>query len=123
MEEKRVKSLLMVCLVLGLLVGQSAADFQTCFTTNFIKCITKDLSNVIPSAIPCAIQSLSACIFPSSPSPPTSTSPANILSTTQNFCKLRCAIRKCTHLSTKEDPGAEKVEACVNSCSKKCSKN
>ncbi|GAV72673.1 hypothetical protein CFOL_v3_16161 [Cephalotus follicularis] len=121
MEEKTVKSLLMVCLVLSLLLGQStAADFGSCFGRAFLECLANKLSNEIPQVfVQCAVQSLKSCFCSSPPS----ASAANILSTAQNSCKLRCAIRKCTHLSTKEDPGAEKVEACVNSCSKKCSKN
>ncbi|GAV72669.1 LOW QUALITY PROTEIN: hypothetical protein CFOL_v3_16157, partial [Cephalotus follicularis] len=106
MEEKSVKSLLMVCLVLSLLLGQSTASFKKCYR-KFVDCVM----NVDASLLLCAAKCVKDCIFHF---------PSAIPSSPQNYCKLGCATSLCTHLSTKEDPGEEKVEACVDSCSNTC---
>ncbi|KAK1575016.1 hypothetical protein Q3G72_001863 [Acer saccharum] len=110
--EKRggVESVLMVFVILGLVVGQSAASFQTCYAFCFIPCMISERN-----LLKCGTNCLKKCIFPSSAS--------HTLKHTDYFCKLGCATSLCTHLSTKEDPAAEKVEGCVNSCSETCSKS
>ncbi|KAL5713212.1 hypothetical protein ACHQM5_015313 [Ranunculus cassubicifolius] len=40
-----------------------------------------------------------------------------------NYCNLGCASSKCTHISTANDPRAEEVVTCVNSCSVGCGKH
>ncbi|KAK6284583.1 hypothetical protein POUND7_003535 [Theobroma cacao] len=110
MEGRGVGSVMMVCLVLGLLVGQSTASFQKCYAGCFILCV------VIPPnpVFSCAIKCLNECIIPSS----TLESGKD----TQYFCKLGCATSLCTDLSSKENPGEQKVGSCVDSCSETCAK-
>ncbi|KAK1575629.1 hypothetical protein Q3G72_007078 [Acer saccharum] len=93
--EKRggVESVLMVFVILGLVVGQSAASFQTCYAFCFIPCMISERN-----LLECGTKCLKKCIFPSSSS--------HTLKHTDYFCKLGCATSLCTHLSTKEDPGS-----------------
>ncbi|KAK2657949.1 hypothetical protein Ddye_011001 [Dipteronia dyeriana] len=104
--EKRspgVKSVLMVFLILGLLVGQStASNFTTCYAFCFVPCII----DIYPKdVVKCAVLCLKKCI--SQPD-------------THSSCKLGCATSRCINLSTKDNPAAEKVESCVNNCSETC---
>ncbi|KAK6264031.1 hypothetical protein QQP08_018766 [Theobroma cacao] len=93
MEGRGVGSVMMVCLVLGLLVGQSTASFQKCYAGCFILCVAIPPNPVFS----CAIKCLNECIIPSS----TLESGKD----TQYFCKLGCATSLCTDLSSKENPG------------------
>ncbi|KAH9714556.1 hypothetical protein WN944_022135 [Citrus x changshan-huyou] len=112
MEKRKVESLLMVYLMTGLLVGQSQAAFKECYETCFIICY------ITPGTTlgSCAAKCLKDCIFP----PKLHTLS---LQDTEYFCKLGCATSLCTNLSSKDNPAGEKVEGCVNSCSKSCSKD
>ncbi|KAK9282363.1 hypothetical protein L1049_005280 [Liquidambar formosana] len=111
MERGSVRRLVMVGLVLGMLVGQSTASFMECYTPCFILCV------IVPNhtAFSCALECLKNCIIPNPPS--------TIHTDTHSFCKLGCASSLCTNLSTKQNPGGEKVESCVGSCSEMCTKN
>ncbi|KAH0666502.1 hypothetical protein KY285_027708 [Solanum tuberosum] len=40
-----------------------------------------------------------------------------------NFCKLGCAFSTCSALSTKHQPNGGKMDDCVGSCSRMCTKN
>lgn len=93
MEKSRVdSSLLIVCLVLGLLVGQSTASFKDCYKICFISCVIGG-----KNLVKCAAKCLKDCVLPAS----------SVLNSNdaQGFCKLGCASSLCTNLSTKEDPG------------------
>ncbi|EOY26334.1 hypothetical protein QQP08_020329 [Theobroma cacao] len=111
MEGRGVGSVLMVYLVLGLLVGQSTASFQTCYMGCFIWCVITPNNTVFS----CSVKCLKDCIIPSFSFPSGKD--------TQYFCKLGCATSLCTDLSSKENPGEEKVGSCVDSCSETCAKN
>ncbi|TXG69123.1 hypothetical protein EZV62_004058 [Acer yangbiense] len=109
MEKRGVESLFMVFVILGLLVGQSAADFKDCYGSCFLTCMIFERDPV-----KCGSKCLKACL---------GTYSSQNLKHTDYFCKLGCANSLCTNLSTKLDPAVEKVEGCVNSCSETCSKN
>ncbi|KAL5756218.1 hypothetical protein ACOSP7_020641 [Xanthoceras sorbifolium] len=110
MEKRGVQSLLMVFMILGLLVGQSAASLQTCYPICLVPCMI-----IEKNLLKCAGKCLKKCIF----KPSSMDSQKEI----HYFCKLGCATTVCTNISTKEDPAAEKVEGCVNTCSERCTKN
>ncbi|KAJ4718172.1 thionin-like protein 2 [Melia azedarach] len=112
MEKRKVESLLLVCLVLGLFVGQSSAAFTECYEACFIICFLTPGTTLAS----CATKCLKDCILP--PNLHTLN-----LKDTQYFCKLGCATSMCANLSTKNNPAGKKVEGCVNSCSKTCNKN
>ncbi|PSS17905.1 Thionin-like protein [Actinidia chinensis var. chinensis] len=105
---RAVVFLFMVC---GMVVGQPTTTFKECYVGCFILCI------IVPgnSAFECAVQCLKTCIFPKSPQA--------FHVDNHNFCKLGCAAALCSNISTKQNPGGEKVESCVGSCSEECTKN
>ena len=96
MEKSTVhSSLLIVCLVLGLLVvvGESTASFKDCYKICFISCVIGG-----KNLIKCAAKCLKDCVLPAS-------SVLNLNDAQGFFCKLGCASTLCTNFSTKEDPG------------------
>ncbi|KAL5822981.1 hypothetical protein ACOSQ4_020889 [Xanthoceras sorbifolium] len=112
MSKSRVELFFIVFLVFGLLAGQSAAKFGDCYKICLVTCLGSG-KNILA----CAAKCVKDCIIPK---PQTSLDP---LAGTHYFCKLGCASTLCTKLSTIEDPAAEKVEGCVNTCSERCTKN
>ncbi|KAL5756212.1 hypothetical protein ACOSQ2_020958 [Xanthoceras sorbifolium] len=92
MEKRGVQSLLMVFMILGLLVGQSAASLQTCYPICLVPCMI-----IEKNLLKCAGMCLKKCIF----------KPSSLDSQKENhyFCKLGCATTLCTNISTKEDLG------------------
>uniref|UniRef100_A0A5B7BAM4 Putative thionin-like protein 2 n=1 Tax=Davidia involucrata TaxID=16924 RepID=A0A5B7BAM4_DAVIN len=112
MQGGKLRALVVVVLVFGMLVGQSStASFKDCYVGCFIFCMIKP-SN---SAFYCSTQCLKDCIIPKSPQ--------DIREDTHDSCKLGCASSLCTNISTKQNPDGEKVESCVGSCSESCTKN
>ncbi|EOY26260.1 PREDICTED: thionin-like protein 2 [Theobroma cacao] len=101
------RGVLMVCLVLGLLMGHSHSDtsFQICYCGCFVSCVITPGNN----AFSCAINCLQECIFRN-----------YLVEDTQYFCKLGCSTSKCTSLSSKENPAEANVGSCVDSCSDTC---
>ncbi|XP_022724807.1 thionin-like protein 2 [Durio zibethinus] len=108
MGERGIGSVLMVCLVLGVLIGQSTASFPSCYKDCFVLCVATPGN----SPLICALKCVKNCIL--------HTSPFGNLQDTQYFCKLGCSTTMCTSLSSKQDPGEGKVESCVDSCSETC---
>ncbi|TXG68844.1 hypothetical protein EZV62_003779 [Acer yangbiense] len=82
----------MVFVILGLLVGQSAADFKSCYSNCFVICTIYG-----GSAVECVAKCLKECTL--------DTYSSHTLKHTDDFCKLGCATSLCTNLSTKLDPG------------------
>ncbi|XVF25027.1 hypothetical protein REPUB_Repub13aG0178600 [Reevesia pubescens] len=109
MEGRRVA--LMACLVLGVLIGQSTATFGSCYFSCFVFCV------ITPQTTPflCSLKCLKDCIIPSSTN-------WGSLNDIQSFCKLGCATTLCSNISSKENPGEDKVGSCVDSCSETCAK-
>ncbi|KAK4581930.1 hypothetical protein RGQ29_025185 [Quercus rubra] len=107
MEKRRVGSLVMLCLLLGMLVGQSTASFQDCYTGCFILCFIQTRN--IPQ---CSFKCIKDCITP----------PSTGINS-QYFCELGCATYSCTNISTIGNPDVKKVADCVDGCSKPCAKN
>ncbi|XP_022721105.1 thionin-like protein 2 [Durio zibethinus] len=105
--------LMMVCLASGILVGQSTASFQSCYMGCFVLCVITTENTVFS----CSVKCLKDCIIPSS----TDLASLN-KDDTQYFCKLGCAVSLCANLSSKENPGVQKVGRCVDSCSETCAK-
>ncbi|XVF86574.1 hypothetical protein PTKIN_Ptkin18bG0052900 [Pterospermum kingtungense] len=105
------RGLLIVCLVLGVVVGQSAASFQSCYMGCFVLCVLIPQNTVFA----CSVKCLKDCIIPSF-------TDLSTLKDTQYFCKLGCATSLCTDLSSKDNPGEQKVGSCVDSCSRTCAK-
>ncbi|KAK6264033.1 hypothetical protein SCA6_019467 [Theobroma cacao] len=112
MEKRGVSAVLMVCLVLGILVGQSTAQGTNvlCYAACFIPC----MADPNTTTFYCTIKCLKNCILPKST--------VGGIKDTQYFCKLGCATALCTNISTKEDPGEKKVGSCVDACSATCAK-
>ncbi|CAL5361404.1 unnamed protein product [Camellia sinensis] len=120
MERGTVRLRAMVVMVMvivvsgmGVVEGQSPTPFMDCYVGCFILC------NIIPShtAYGCALQCLKDCVVP------TTTQGIHGDKVNHQFCKLGCASSLCSNISTKQNPGGEKVESCVNSCSEGCTKN
>ncbi|KAJ7962958.1 thionin-like protein 2 [Quillaja saponaria] len=111
MEGKTVRSVLILTLFLGMLVGQSAADFKECYPVCLFTCAISGTKWYI-----CPLKCTTDCL----------TQEASVLDTSQidnaHFCKLGCAVSKCSQLSTENNPAVNKVDACVNSCSRTCLK-
>ncbi|XP_022723779.1 thionin-like protein 2 [Durio zibethinus] len=104
----------MVCLVFGILVGQSTAQFvptEVCYATCYILCILRPET----TAGSCAIECLKNCIL--------FKSTVGTIKDTQSFCKLGSATALCSNLSTKENPAKTKVVTCVDACAATCAKN
>uniref|UniRef100_A0A5B7C7R7 Thionin-like protein 2 n=1 Tax=Davidia involucrata TaxID=16924 RepID=A0A5B7C7R7_DAVIN len=112
MEGGNLRSAVMIVLVLGLFVGQSTASFKKCYAKCFLFCMI----NIPPTVLPCAVKCLKDCIIPK---------PTHHLTqeNTHYFCKLGCASSLCTNISTIQNPGEEKVESCIGSCSETCINN
>ncbi|XWS20334.1 hypothetical protein CRYUN_Cryun31cG0092400 [Craigia yunnanensis] len=113
MEKRGVSSVLMVCLVLGILVGQSTAQVVQdviCYGGCFVQCMFRSGT----TAGSCALECLSKCILPKST--------VGTIKDTQSFCKLGCATALCSNISTKENPAAKKVGSCMDACSATCAK-
>uniref|UniRef100_A0A2P2LKX6 Uncharacterized protein MANES_04G122400 n=1 Tax=Rhizophora mucronata TaxID=61149 RepID=A0A2P2LKX6_RHIMU len=112
MEGRIARSLMVVCVLLVLLSGNSiATTFQQCYAGCFVLCAITPGS----STSTCAFKCLKDCIFPSTP-----VETNNREETQQQFCKLGCAFSTCANISSKYNPGGEKVASCVNSCSGRC---
>ncbi|KAA8541830.1 hypothetical protein F0562_022982 [Nyssa sinensis] len=112
MQGEKLRALVGVVMLLGMLLGQSTASFKDCYVECFIFCMIKP-SN---SAFSCSIQCLKDCIIPKSPQDIHATH-------IHDYCKLGCASSLCSNISTKQSPDGEKVESCVGSCSELCTKN
>uniref|UniRef100_A0A9I9DSY9 Thionin-like protein 2 n=1 Tax=Cucumis melo TaxID=3656 RepID=A0A9I9DSY9_CUCME len=109
-----MKSSLIAWLFLSLLsIAHSYTSFQDCYGTCVVTC-------AVTPGIPiseCPKRCFKTCWSKT----------ANIVGGTQlgnnQFsCVFDCAIPSCTKFSTKEDPAAEKVGRCVDSCSHGCIK-
>ncbi|GAV87463.1 hypothetical protein CFOL_v3_30889 [Cephalotus follicularis] len=98
MVKTRANSLLVVCLLFGLLVQQSTALF--CYTKCMCQCIFFALF------VTCPVMCLFKC---QSNRPPM---------TSSEFCEIGCSLSSCAHLNNKDDPG--KVKGCLDSCSNTC---
>ncbi|KAK2651369.1 hypothetical protein Ddye_011225 [Dipteronia dyeriana] len=92
MEKRGGESLFVVFVILGLLVGQSVADFNSCYKNCFRVCVFFG-----GFVVQCAAKCLNECTF--------DTYSSQTLKHTDDFCKLGCATSLCTNLSTKLDPG------------------
>lgn len=101
----RVRSVVMVWLVMGLLLmppttSTTASTFTSCYVGCFILCV------IVPTntATTCALQCLKDCIVPSSPRTVPLTHAAHPKENIFYFCKLGCASSLCSNFSTKHNP-------------------
>ncbi|CAL9010235.1 unnamed protein product [Prunus brigantina] len=109
MEAKQVRCAVLVCLVLGLVMGQSTPQlFQLCYGACFGICIVKE-----HNPLKCGIRCVKKCILTPEPSDGHQTN-------SLQFCKFGCATSLCTNISTKDNPNEQKVKNCVDSCSGTC---
>ncbi|KAJ7969646.1 Thionin-like protein 2 [Quillaja saponaria] len=110
MEGKTTRSIVIFTLFLVVLAGQSAADFVGCYPGCLLQCALKGTPWYI-----CPVTCAADCLRP-----------ATILGTSHtdnaHFCKLGCAVTKCTKFTTQADPAVNKVNTCVNACSQSCLK-
>ncbi|KAL3721038.1 hypothetical protein ACJRO7_005801 [Eucalyptus globulus] len=90
----KVKPVFILCLGLGLFLGQATADaeFLGCYARCFVICC------------------LNHCIHPLS----------EFSNDPQYFCKLGCAFSSCSNLSSKDNPNEKAVAGCVDSCLDPC---
>ncbi|EEF34191.1 conserved hypothetical protein [Ricinus communis] len=110
--ERKAVSFLLMCVVIGMLAGQSNAwfkDFKTCLKDCLVQCAIPPWTPICPASC------LAKCII--HPSYTTSTD------TTHQFCTVGCATSLCSKLITNPNPNLEQVESCVNGCSGTCTKN
>jgi hypothetical protein len=94
MEERRVMSTAMLCLlIMGMVVGQSTAfHFKDCYVPCFTVCLLEH-KNVFS----CGFSCVKGCIeHPST---------LDINTDLGYFCKLGCATSLCANISTKENIG------------------
>lgn len=94
MEGKRVRNAVLVCLVLGLLMGQCTAGlfFKLCYGACFTICMVKKPHNPLT----CGFNCLKKCAAPAQT--------LDFQTNPHHFCKLGCATSLCTHISTKDNP-------------------
>ncbi|KAF8027527.1 hypothetical protein BT93_E0432 [Corymbia citriodora subsp. variegata] len=105
----KVKLILIICLVLGLCLGQTGANFKSCYRWCYIWCSFESRH----TPFYCFIKCMNKCLHSSS----------HRLYDIISFCKFGCAYSLCTNLSSKGDLGDEKVAGCVDSCSGTCTKH
>ncbi|XP_027125384.1 thionin-like protein 2 [Coffea eugenioides] len=114
MEARKKRALVVMVVVLGLLVGQSAASFKDCYAKCFIFCMIEPSQTLCS----CSTHCLKDCIFPESQNDLREDQKDNV-----NFCKLGCAVSICSSISSKGKPNGDKMDDCVGSCSKTCTKS
>ncbi|XP_031255774.1 thionin-like protein 2 [Pistacia vera] len=106
MERSKIGCVLMICLVMGILVGDSAGQsietFKRCYAICFITCVLTPGNGMSTST--CATKCIIDCLIPHP-------SDSLKLKDPQYFCKLGCATSLCTNFSSKEEPAKEKWEA------------
>ncbi|KAI8544407.1 hypothetical protein RHMOL_Rhmol08G0294100 [Rhododendron molle] len=125
-EEMERGMLRAVVLVLVLICGISTeyytvkgqpptTTFKECYVGCFVLCI------IVPphSLFDCSFQCLKDCLIPKIPQ---STATGTHVDNNFNFCKLGCSASLCSNISTEQNPGGDKVESCVGSCSGRCTK-
>ncbi|OUZ99730.1 hypothetical protein BVC80_9063g108 [Macleaya cordata] len=109
MEGKNVKPiavmLIITVLVLGMFVEQTEASFAGCYAKCFAFCLLN------PTIIQCPFTCYKECHHHS---------PASSENDLQYYCETGCASSKCLNISTPQDPRANEMEGCVNSCSEEC---
>ncbi|XP_050231605.1 thionin-like protein 2 [Mercurialis annua] len=103
------KSFMVVLMVVGLVIGQSHANFAECYSKCYMTCIVSP-GGTIES---CVNKCLSSCT-------PTSNLLVDYKYQTLSFCKLGCATSMCINLSS---IGGNRGEHCLDVCSKECAKN
>ncbi|KAJ0074825.1 hypothetical protein Patl1_34156 [Pistacia atlantica] len=117
MDTIQVKSLLILCLVLGVLAGQSVANFTKCYHFCLIGC----MFSIITGPTDCAGSCKKECLRESG---------GGAFLNSNDFCNVGCVSSMCSSLMTKENlpkPGGkklnseyfhekEKVEKCLDSC-------
>ncbi|KAK6787464.1 hypothetical protein RDI58_015989 [Solanum bulbocastanum] len=115
-----------VLMAFGMFIGQSNASvstFRDCYSKCFIFCLIEPSQNLCT----CTSRCLKECIFSSDPGNSSSIIPTShndvADSKNLNFCKLGCAFSTCSALSTKHQPNGGKMDDCVGSCSRMCTKN
>ncbi|CAN8312086.1 unnamed protein product [Cochlearia groenlandica] len=129
MESKRVVMLVKIMIVIVMVMGNLLAEtkareilsFRECYPTCIVEC--KGDKTKLIEFLMCPYTCLKTCLHhrhsPSTPSP----SPLShkFVDKSDDYCKLGCAIHHCASLSSIENTNVNKVEACVDSCSSKCS--
>ncbi|KAK4374756.1 hypothetical protein RND71_005433 [Anisodus tanguticus] len=128
MDLRKLSAFVLVLFCFGVFIGQSSASitsFRDCYSKCFVFCLIEPSQNLCT----CTSRCLKECIFNSDPGNSTSiASSKNDVSRQAdgknlNFCKLGCAFSTCSALSTKHQPNGGKVDDCVGSCSRMCTKN
>ncbi|CAN8315382.1 unnamed protein product [Cochlearia groenlandica] len=121
MESKRV--MMLVTMIMTLLVIENlpshteAGDisFGVCYPACMITCKAE---NKFPNFLKCPFTCMKTCVK----KPSLQSISSNKIVDTDYFCKLGCATHKCLSLSSIEIQNAERVTACVDSCSNECTK-
>ncbi|XP_002528181.2 thionin-like protein 2 [Ricinus communis] len=106
--ERKALSFLLMCVVIGMSVGQSNAfwhGFKDCMKNCLIQC-------AIPPWTPsCPAMCMGKCIIHPF---------AKGTESSHQFCTSGCATSKCYKLISKENDRLDEVESCVNGCSQTC---
>lgn len=109
MEKSRVKfeSFLLVCLTLGLIVGQSTAYNKICYRVCFVCCMIGSESGMEACVALC--KKLCSGYLPAGTSSTQTPVPTSFnvtpITDSQYFCTFGCSTVLCTNLSTKDNLG------------------
>ncbi|KAK4375427.1 hypothetical protein RND71_006104 [Anisodus tanguticus] len=123
MDLRKLSALVLVLICFGMFIGQSSASitsFRDCYSKCFVFCLMEPSQNLCT----CTSRCLKECIFSSDPGNSSKNEVRRQAdSKNLNFCKLGCAFSTCSALSTKHQPNGGKMDDCVGTCSRMCTKN
>ncbi|KAI4356928.1 hypothetical protein L6164_000909 [Bauhinia variegata] len=106
MEGMKIRSVLIVCMVLHLLIANSEASTLGCYALCAAECV---LNKPGVGMVLCLLGCVAKC----------HQSAANDKIDNQHFCKIGCTASSCTN---QPNIDADKFESCVDSCDGICAK-
>ncbi|EOA37556.1 hypothetical protein CARUB_v10011831mg [Capsella rubella] len=107
-----------IVMFIGNLMAQTEDQkipFEQCYPACLIECKAE---SKFPKYFKCPFTCIKTCL--QQPSLPSVS--LNKIDDSDYFCKLGCATHNCVSLSSLQNPNVEKISACVDSCSNKCTK-
>nr|XP_009794068.1 PREDICTED: thionin-like protein 2 [Nicotiana sylvestris]XP_016489072.1 PREDICTED: thionin-like protein 2 [Nicotiana tabacum] len=129
MELTKLRALILILVVFVDQSNASLTNFKDCYSKCFVFCLIEPSQNLCT----CTSRCLKECIFNSGSDNSSSTSTVTASSNNDvrlqpdsknlNFCKLGCAFSTCSTLSSKHQPNGGKMDDCVGSCSRMCTRN
>ncbi|ESQ50877.1 hypothetical protein EUTSA_v10023017mg [Eutrema salsugineum] len=109
---------MMIVMVMGNILIQTEAQTIP-FKENYPACLIMCKSqSKFPKYLLCPFTCTKTCLRQSS----LQSFSSYKIDNSEYFCKLGCATHHCVSLSSLQNPNVERVSACVDSCSNKCTK-